>query len=64
MRSGPVINTLFNDCPPKVAEESNTPRYGFFSGYGKSLIVGDTSIRLMDSTLVLVLCVLNPINLA
>jgi hypothetical protein len=31
---------------------------------GKSLIVGDTSIRLMDSTPVLVLCVLNQINLA
>jgi hypothetical protein len=34
MRSGPVINTLFNDCPQKVAEESNTPRIrSFFWGW-------------------------------
>jgi hypothetical protein len=40
------------------------PGYGLFSGYGKSLIVENTSIRLMDSTPVLVLCVLNQINFA
>ena len=40
------------------------PEYGLLSGDGKSQIVGDTSIRLIDSTPALVLCVLNQINLA